>query len=72
MSVPYKAPVVGKAFSILRLLSKSDRGLTISDLARQLSIGKSTVFGIVSALEDAGAVSRDEAQKSGSGIHWGG
>jgi DNA-binding IclR family transcriptional regulator len=63
MSAPYKAPIVKKAFSILRLLSKSDRGMTLSDLARQLSIGKSTVLGIVSALEDVGAVSRDEATK---------
>jgi DNA-binding IclR family transcriptional regulator len=63
MSAPYKAPIVKKAFLVLRLLSKSDRGLTVSDLARQLKIGKSTVLGIVSALEDAGAVARDEATK---------
>jgi IclR family KDG regulon transcriptional repressor len=60
MSSNYKAPIVKKAFSILRLLSKSDPGLTISDLARGLPISKSTVFGIVSALEEAGAVVRDE------------
>lgn len=63
MSLKYKAPIVKKAFSILQLLSKSDPGLTVSDLARQLPISKSTVFGIVSALEDTGAVSRDEVTK---------
>ena len=63
MNTKYKAPSVKKAFSILRLLSRSDTGLTVSDLARQLSIGKSTVFGIVAALEDVGAVSRDEDSK---------
>lgn len=63
MSSNYKAPSVKKAFSILRLLSKSDPGLTLSDLARQLQIGKSTVLGIVSALEEAGAVVRDEATR---------
>jgi DNA-binding IclR family transcriptional regulator len=60
MSQKYKAPIVGKAFSILRLLSKSDRGETLSDLSKQLDISKSTVLGIVSALEEEGAVVRDE------------
>ena len=59
MSQKYKAPIVFKAFSILRLLSKSDAGQTISDLSRQLRISKSTVLGIVSALQDVGAVTRD-------------
>jgi DNA-binding IclR family transcriptional regulator len=63
MSTKYKAPIVKKAFSILKLLSKSDAGMTVSDLARQLPISKSTVFGIVSALDDVGAVSRDEGTK---------
>ena len=60
MSKKYKAPIVGKAFSILRLLSKSERGETLSDLSKQLSISKSTALGIVSALEEEGAVVRDE------------
>jgi len=60
MSQKYKAPIVGKTFSILRLLSKSERGETLSDLSRQLDISKSTVLGIVSALEEEGAVVRDE------------
>lgn len=60
MSQKYKAPIVGKAFSILRMLAKSERGETLSDLSRQLGISKSTVLGIVSALEEEGAVVRDE------------
>jgi DNA-binding IclR family transcriptional regulator len=60
MSKKYKAPIVGKAFSILRLLSKSERGETLSDLSRHLDISKSTALGIVSALEEEGAVARDE------------
>ena len=60
MSKKYKAPIVGKAFSILRLLAKSEQGETLSDLSKQLSISKSTALGIVSALEEEGAVVRDE------------
>jgi len=63
MTTSYKAPIVKKAFSILRLLSKSEPGLSVSDLARRLGIGKSTVFGILAALEEAGAVVRDEGTK---------
>jgi DNA-binding IclR family transcriptional regulator len=60
MGKKYKAPIVGKAFAILRLLSKSERGETLSDLSRHLDISKSTALGIVSALEEEGAVVRDE------------
>jgi DNA-binding IclR family transcriptional regulator len=60
MSQKYKAPIVGKAFSILRLLSKSDRGEILSDLSKKLNSSKSTVLGIASALEEEGAVVRDE------------
>jgi len=63
MTTAYKAPIVGKAFSILRLLAKSEPGLSVSDLARRLEIGKSTVFGVLAALEEAGAVVRNEGTK---------
>ncbi len=48
------APSVTKAFEILGLVTKAPRGLKISDLSKELGIGKSTVHGITAALEGAG------------------
>ena len=59
----YQAPSVKKAFQILDLVARRDNLLTISDLARELGIGKSTVHGITQALEGIGAVVRDEKTK---------
>ncbi len=55
----YKAPTVKKAFQILDYIARRERRTTISDLSRELGIGKSTVHGIVQALENAGAVVRN-------------
>ena len=63
MTVLYQAPTVKKAFLILRSIAKSDNGLGISQLARSLAIGKSTVHGVVGALESVGAVNRDPVTK---------
>ena len=63
MKNKYSAPTVKKAFKILRLLSKSEKGLRISDLAHHLEMGKSTVHGITSALEELGAIIRDSQTK---------
>lgn len=63
MTEKYKAPSVTKAFQILRLLSLSEQGLGISELAKQLSMSKGTIHGITSALDEIGAVKRDPATK---------
>ena len=63
MSIKYQAPTVKKAFQILRLISDTDRGLGISELSKSLEIGKSTIHGIASALEELGAVMRDPYTK---------
>lgn len=63
MSGKYQAPSVKKAFQILELISDSDGGLGISDLAKRLEIGKSTVHGITSALEALGTIIRDPKTK---------
>jgi len=63
MSDTYKAPIVGKAFQVLHLISRNPQGVKLSHLARDLGFGKSTVFGIASALEDVGAVIRDPRTK---------
>jgi len=61
--VIYSAPSVKKAFKILHLIADSSTGLGISDLSKQLKIGKSTVHGITAALEEMGALIRDPIQK---------
>jgi DNA-binding IclR family transcriptional regulator len=50
------APAVERAFAILRLLSQTKEPQGVSALARALGIGKSTVHGILQALQAAGAI----------------
>ena len=47
----------------MRLISDSDRGLGISELAKRLGISKSTVHGIAAALEEIGAITRNPLNK---------
>ena len=59
----YSAPSVKKAFRILQVLADSSSGLGVSELAKQLKIGKSTVYGIASSLEELGILVRDPLDK---------
>ena len=59
----YSAPSVKKAFKILRAIADSSNGLGVSELAKQLKIGKSTVHGIALALEEIGVLVRDPLHK---------
>jgi DNA-binding IclR family transcriptional regulator len=59
----YSAPSVKKAFRILHTIADSPNGLGVSELAKQLKIGKSTVHGITSALEELGVLIRDPKRK---------
>jgi len=61
--ITYSAPSVKKAFKILHAISDASNGLGISDLAKQLKIGKSTVHGITAALEELGVLERDPKRK---------
>jgi IclR family KDG regulon transcriptional repressor len=63
MSLQYQAPSVKKAFQILTLISDSERGLGISELAKRLGISKGTVHGITSALEELEALIRNPFTK---------
>jgi len=63
MSLQYQAPSVKKAFQVLTLISDSERGLGISELAKRLGISKGTVHGITSALEEVGALIRNPFSK---------
>jgi DNA-binding IclR family transcriptional regulator len=59
----YSAPSVKKAFKILQVIADSSNGLGVSELAKRLKIGKSTVHGITLALEELGVLARDPLQK---------
>ena len=63
MAEKYKAPSVAKAFQILKLISLSDKGLGISDIAKRMDMSKGTIHGITSALDELGAIRRDPATK---------
>ncbi len=61
--VTYSAPSVKKAFKILHAVADSPQGLGVSELSKQLKIGKSTVHGITGALEELGVLVRDPIHK---------
>jgi DNA-binding IclR family transcriptional regulator len=61
--ITYSAPSVKKAFKILYAVSDSPNGLGISDLSKKLKIGKSTVHGITTALEELGVLVREPLYK---------
>lgn len=59
----YSAPSVQKAFKILQAIADSSSGLGVSELAKRLNIGKSTVHGITSSLEALGVLVRNPIDK---------
>ncbi len=59
----YSAPSVKKAFKILQTLADSPTALGVSALAKKLNMGKSTVHGIITGLEELGVLVRDPIQK---------
>jgi IclR family transcriptional regulator, KDG regulon repressor len=59
MNKKYLAPSVKKAFDILKVISLSRGGIRLNEIAKALDIAKSTVHGIISMLEDVGAVRKD-------------
>jgi DNA-binding IclR family transcriptional regulator len=57
------APMVGRAFRLLDLLSTSEEGLTLSDLARALGMSKSSVHGLLKTLESNRAIEQSEERR---------
>jgi DNA-binding IclR family transcriptional regulator len=53
---PTLVPAVAKAFRVLDLLGSSQTPLGVSELARRLALGKSTVHGLLSTLEALGMI----------------
>jgi DNA-binding IclR family transcriptional regulator len=62
-SPPYRAPAVNRALSTLRLLASSPEPLGVSEIARALAIGKSSVYGILQTLLSEKAVEEVEGKK---------
>ena len=63
MTGKYQAPSVKKAFQILVLISETDLGVGISEIAKRLGISKSTVHGLTAALEEMGVLIRNSTTK---------
>ena len=63
----YQAPLAKKILQVIRVVAQSEGQIRMADVARTLSINKSTVLGIFKALEDEGYVTRDPSSKKYSG-----
>lgn len=59
----YNAPIIKKAIEILRLLIKEYQPLGVTEIAKGLSISKSTAYGILQSLQEEGLVSKDSVTK---------
>jgi DNA-binding IclR family transcriptional regulator len=59
----YNAPVLKKGIEILRLITQAKEPLGVSEMARRLSIVKSTALGILKALDEEGLVAQDSVTK---------
>jgi IclR family transcriptional regulator, KDG regulon repressor len=59
----YNAPILKKAIDIIKLMVGENRPLGVTDIARELSISKSTTFGILRSLEQEGLVMKDQRSK---------
>src|SRR5207245_10346807 len=57
------APMVERAFRLLDLLSATEEGLTLSDLARSLNMSKSSIHGLLKTLESSGAIEQVEDRR---------
>lgn len=55
-----KAPAVSRSIKVLKLLAQHLQGLILSEIARSLSLAKSSTFNICAALEDGGMVTRTD------------
>ncbi len=59
----YSAPIIRRALEIVTLIVREHEQLGVTEIARVLSMNKSTAFGILKALEEAGYVIKDQATK---------
>ncbi len=58
MGTTYQAPAIRRAADLLEHLAEAAQPPTLSELSRALGVGKSSVHGLLQALEDLGWVAR--------------
>jgi DNA-binding IclR family transcriptional regulator len=63
------APMVERAFRLLDLLSVTEEGLTLSNLARALKMSKGSIHGLLKTLESNGAIEQAEERRFVLGPH---
>jgi DNA-binding IclR family transcriptional regulator len=59
----YNAPIIKKGIEILRLVMRANKPIGVSEIARNLSIVKSTALGVLKALEEEGFIAQDVFSK---------
>ncbi len=59
----YNAPILKKAIDILRLLIKEYQPLGVAEIARMVSVSKSTAYGILRSFQEEGFVTKDDTTK---------
>ncbi len=59
----YSAPVIKKTFEVLSLVVDSKRPLGVTEIARTLALSKSTVFGILKALQEGNLIIKSKSTK---------
>jgi DNA-binding IclR family transcriptional regulator len=57
------APMVERTFRLLELLSVTEEGLTLSDLARALNMSKGSLHGLLKTMESNGAIEQAEERR---------
>jgi len=61
--VPYKASVPKRTIETLKMILNAKRQLGVSEIARALSINKSTAFRILRALEESACILKDASTR---------
>jgi len=59
----YNAPILKKAVGVIKLIAREHKALGVTEIARSLSISKSTTFGILKSLEEEGFLAKDPSSK---------
>ncbi|MGD0230639.1 MAG: IclR family transcriptional regulator [Syntrophorhabdales bacterium] len=59
----YNAPILKKAVEVIKLIVRENKPLGVTDIARSLTISKSTTFGILKSLEEEGFFVKDPSSK---------
>jgi len=59
----YNAPILKKAIEVLKFIVKEGNPRGVTEISKELSLSKSTVFGILKALEDEKFIVKDKTTK---------